>query len=93
MDKITKILLLDGYSTRTLACVRSWGKQAIPFVSNVTEYRPGLACSRTCEKGTVEELGSLGTDPGTGRNGISPKMGQPQPDRWVRLNPVIAVSS
>jgi predicted ATP-grasp superfamily ATP-dependent carboligase len=32
MDKITKILLLDGYSTRTLACVRSWGKQAIPFV-------------------------------------------------------------
>jgi predicted ATP-grasp superfamily ATP-dependent carboligase len=29
--KITKVLLLDGYSTRTLACVRSWGKRGIPF--------------------------------------------------------------
>lgn len=29
---IRKILLLDGYSTRTLACVRSWGKRGIAFV-------------------------------------------------------------
>jgi predicted ATP-grasp superfamily ATP-dependent carboligase len=27
----TKVLLLDGYSTRTLACVRSWGKRGIAF--------------------------------------------------------------
>jgi predicted ATP-grasp superfamily ATP-dependent carboligase len=26
-----KVLLLDGYSTRTLACVRSWGKHGIAF--------------------------------------------------------------
>ncbi|MGH9326670.1 MAG: ATP-grasp domain-containing protein [Terriglobia bacterium] len=25
------MLLLDGYSTRTLACVRSWGKHHVPF--------------------------------------------------------------
>jgi predicted ATP-grasp superfamily ATP-dependent carboligase len=29
--KISKVLLLDGYSTRTLACVRSWGKQGLSF--------------------------------------------------------------
>ena len=29
--KLTKVVLLDGYSTRTLACVRSWGKKGIPF--------------------------------------------------------------
>jgi predicted ATP-grasp superfamily ATP-dependent carboligase len=29
--KLTKLLLLDGYSTRTLACVRSLGKKGIPF--------------------------------------------------------------
>lgn len=29
--KIGKVLLLDGYSTRTLACVRSWGKKGIAF--------------------------------------------------------------
>lgn len=29
--RISKVLLLDGYSTRTLACVRSWGKQGIAF--------------------------------------------------------------
>ncbi len=29
--KYSKVLLLDGYSTRTLACVRSWGKQGISF--------------------------------------------------------------
>ena len=28
---LTKVLLLDAYSTRTLACVRSWGKKGIPF--------------------------------------------------------------
>lgn len=29
--KIKKVLLLDGYSTRTLACVRSWGRNGIAF--------------------------------------------------------------
>jgi predicted ATP-grasp superfamily ATP-dependent carboligase len=29
---VRKILLLDGYSTRTLACVRSWGRKHIDFV-------------------------------------------------------------
>lgn len=29
---IKKILLLDAYSTRTLACVRSWGRRDIEFV-------------------------------------------------------------
>src|SRR4029077_12714552 len=29
--KLTKVVLLDGYSTRTLACVRSWGKRGIAF--------------------------------------------------------------
>src|ERR1700723_1993445 len=29
--KFSKVLLLDGYSTRTLACVRSWGKKGIAF--------------------------------------------------------------
>jgi predicted ATP-grasp superfamily ATP-dependent carboligase len=29
--KTGKVLLLDGYSTRTLACVRSWGKRGIAF--------------------------------------------------------------
>jgi predicted ATP-grasp superfamily ATP-dependent carboligase len=29
---IKKVLLLDGYSTRTLACVRSWGRMGIEFV-------------------------------------------------------------
>ena len=28
---LTKVLLLDAYSTRTLACVRSWGRKDIPF--------------------------------------------------------------
>jgi predicted ATP-grasp superfamily ATP-dependent carboligase len=28
---LKKVLLLDAYSTRTLACVRSWGKKDIPF--------------------------------------------------------------
>jgi predicted ATP-grasp superfamily ATP-dependent carboligase len=27
-----KLMLLDGYSTRTLACVRSFGRRGIPFV-------------------------------------------------------------
>jgi predicted ATP-grasp superfamily ATP-dependent carboligase len=31
VKRISKVLLLDGYSTRTLACVRSWGKQGIAF--------------------------------------------------------------
>jgi predicted ATP-grasp superfamily ATP-dependent carboligase len=29
--RFTKVLLLDAYSTRTLACVRSWGKRGIAF--------------------------------------------------------------
>lgn len=29
--KLTKVLLLDAYSTRTLACVRSWGRRGVPF--------------------------------------------------------------
>lgn len=29
--RLGKVLLLDGYSTRTLACVRSWGKRGIDF--------------------------------------------------------------
>jgi predicted ATP-grasp superfamily ATP-dependent carboligase len=29
--RFSKVLLLDGYSTRTLACVRSWGKQDVAF--------------------------------------------------------------
>ena len=28
---ISKMLLLDGYSTRSLACVRSWGARDVPF--------------------------------------------------------------
>jgi len=29
--RYAKVLLLDGYSTRTLACVRSWGRKNIAF--------------------------------------------------------------
>src|SRR5208283_493521 len=29
--QFSKVLLLDGYSTRTLACVRSWGNQGVAF--------------------------------------------------------------
>jgi len=29
---IKKVLLLDGYSSRTLACVRSWGRMGVEFV-------------------------------------------------------------
>src|SRR5688500_18388277 len=31
MTRFVKPLLLDGYSTRTLACVRSWGQRGIAF--------------------------------------------------------------
>ena len=31
MVKVPKLLLLDAYSTRSLACVRSWGRQGIAF--------------------------------------------------------------
>src|SRR5687767_519949 len=31
MNRLTKVLLLDGYSTRTLACVRSWGQRHVAF--------------------------------------------------------------
>lgn len=30
-SRVSKVLVLDGYSTRTLACVRSWGKKGIAF--------------------------------------------------------------
>lgn len=30
-NRFRKVLLLDGYSTRTLACVRSWGKKSVAF--------------------------------------------------------------
>jgi predicted ATP-grasp superfamily ATP-dependent carboligase len=30
-EGIPKILLLDAYSSRSLACVRSWGKKGVPF--------------------------------------------------------------
>src|ERR1700739_4249884 len=40
---LTKVLLLDAYSTRTLACVRSWGKKGIPFaVGGETRWDMGL---------------------------------------------------
>jgi predicted ATP-grasp superfamily ATP-dependent carboligase len=32
LKPIGKVLLLDGYSSRTLACVRSWGEKKIDFV-------------------------------------------------------------
>jgi len=31
VKQLKKVLLLDGYSARTLACVRSWGKRGVPF--------------------------------------------------------------
>src|SRR2546430_15911880 len=30
-ERISKILLLDAYSSRSLACVRSWGNKGVPF--------------------------------------------------------------
>src|ERR1700742_2972391 len=30
--RVSKVLLLDGYSTRSLACARSWGKNGVAFV-------------------------------------------------------------
>jgi predicted ATP-grasp superfamily ATP-dependent carboligase len=49
--KISKVLLLDGYSTRTLACVRSWGKKGIAFaVGGETRWDMSLYSSYTKEK-------------------------------------------
>lgn len=49
--KITKVLLLDGYSTRTLACVRSWGNRGIAFaVGGETRWDMSLFSHYTKEK-------------------------------------------
>lgn len=51
MSKFTKVLLLDGYSTRTLACVRSWGKREIPFaVGGETRWDMSLFSRYSREK-------------------------------------------
>lgn len=48
---IRKVLLLDAYSTRTLACVRSWGKKDIPFaVGGETRWDMSLFSRYTKEK-------------------------------------------
>jgi predicted ATP-grasp superfamily ATP-dependent carboligase len=47
----TKVLLLDGYSTRTLACVRSWGRKGIAFaVGGETRWDMSLLSSYAKEK-------------------------------------------
>jgi predicted ATP-grasp superfamily ATP-dependent carboligase len=53
--KTGKILLLDGYSTRTLACVRSWGKRGIPFaVGGETRWDMSLLSRHAREKFVYE---------------------------------------
>src|SRR5437868_7094295 len=59
----------------------------------VTRYAPGLAASSACVNGSVAADGSAGSAPARGRNGRSPPVAQPTPDRWVRLNPVMSWSS
>ena len=70
--------------------VRGPAASATPIPPAVTEYLPGEADSSACENG---RRGSLGIAPVRGRNGRSPPVGQPTPDRWVRLNPVMSWSS
>jgi predicted ATP-grasp superfamily ATP-dependent carboligase len=49
--KFGKVLLLDGYSTRTLACVRSWGRKGVPFaVGGETRWDMSLFSRYTKEK-------------------------------------------
>src|SRR3984885_3817524 len=49
--KFSKVLLLDGYSTRTLACVRSWGKKGIAFaVGGETRWDMSLSSRYAKEK-------------------------------------------
>lgn len=48
-----KILLLDGYSTRTLACVRSWGRRGVRFaVAGETRWDMSLCSRYAKETGT-----------------------------------------
>src|SRR5262250_2978826 len=50
-QRVSKVLLLDGYSTRSLACVRSWGKNRVPFVVGGETARDMSLLSRyTTEK-------------------------------------------
>ncbi len=58
----------------------------------VVAYEPGWAVSAVWSKAAVAELGSAGSGPVSGRNGKSPAMLQPGPERWVRLKPEMAVS-
>jgi len=47
----SKVLLLDGYSTRTLACVRSWGQRGIRFaVGGETRWDMSLFSRYAVEK-------------------------------------------
>lgn len=49
--KPSKVLLLDGYSTRTLACVQSWGKKGLAFaVGGETRWDMSLFSRYTKEK-------------------------------------------
>ena len=73
--------------------VRTPVASATPMPPAVTEYRPGAADSSACVNSRLAEPGSAGSAPVSGRNGKSPPVGQPTPDRWVRLNPVISWSS
>jgi predicted ATP-grasp superfamily ATP-dependent carboligase len=50
---IRKILLLDGYSTRTLACVRSWGKMGVEFVVGGETGSDMSLFSRYCKEKCV----------------------------------------
>src|SRR5205085_1814094 len=73
--------------------VRAPAASATPMPPAVTEYRPGAADSSACVNGRLAAPGSAGSAPVSGRNGKSPPVGQPTPDRWVRLNPVMSWSS
>jgi len=50
MNRNSKFMILDGYSTRTLACTRSFGKHCIPFiVGGETKWDMSLF-SRYCKE-------------------------------------------
>src|SRR5215813_1806959 len=49
-QRISKVLLLDGYSTRSLACVRSWGKKGIAFAVGGETARDMSLFSRYCNE-------------------------------------------
>jgi predicted ATP-grasp superfamily ATP-dependent carboligase len=50
VTKFRKVLLLDGYSTRTLACVRSWGARNVRFaVGGISRWDMSLF-SRYCRE-------------------------------------------